>query len=116
MEVERERSVAGEVFFRNGHIAFDWRSTASMAGGLGQSAEGGVVVYYFDLAEVFFGVLDRLQKWAVGVLCRQPRSRWGHAVQCQHLAWPSRTRNIIFNGSHLISQCWAETDTPFPMQ
>lgn len=54
VEVDRERSVAGEVFFRNGHIAFDWRSTASMAGRLGRSAEGGVVVYYFDLAGGFF--------------------------------------------------------------
>ena len=29
-EVERERRVAGDVFFKNGHIAFDWRRTASM--------------------------------------------------------------------------------------
>ena len=28
---------------------------------------------------------------------------------------PSRTRNTIFNGSKLIGQSWAETDTPFPM-
>jgi hypothetical protein len=53
VEVERERSVAGEVFFRNGHIAFDWRSTASMMGGLGRSAVGGVVVFYFDMVGIF---------------------------------------------------------------
>ena len=64
--MERERSVAGEVFFRNGHIAFDWRSTASMAGGLGRSAVGGVVVYYFDLEGGFFVVFDRLQKMGGG--------------------------------------------------
>lgn len=29
-EVERARSVAGEVFFKNGHMDFDWRRTASM--------------------------------------------------------------------------------------
>jgi hypothetical protein len=66
VEVERERSVAGEVFFRNGHIAFDWRSTASMAGGLGRSAVGGVVVYYFVLEGGFFVVFDRLQKMGGG--------------------------------------------------
>jgi hypothetical protein len=27
---ERERRVAGEVFFKKGHIVFDWRRTASM--------------------------------------------------------------------------------------
>jgi hypothetical protein len=30
VEVERERRVAGEVFFKKGHMDFDWRSTASM--------------------------------------------------------------------------------------
>jgi hypothetical protein len=53
VEVERERSVAGEVFFKNGHIALDWRSTASMAGGLDRSAVCGVVVYYFDMVGGF---------------------------------------------------------------
>jgi hypothetical protein len=38
VEVERERRVAGEVFFKNGHMDFDWRSTASMVGGLDRSA------------------------------------------------------------------------------
>jgi hypothetical protein len=28
--VERERRVAGDVFFKKGHMDFDWRSTASM--------------------------------------------------------------------------------------
>jgi hypothetical protein len=58
VEVERERSVAGEVFFKNGHMDFDWRSTASMAGRradwiaqqlggwvFGDIFEGGVVVW-----------------------------------------------------------------------
>jgi hypothetical protein len=39
VEVERERRVAGEVFFKNGHMDFDWRSTASMVGGLAFSSE-----------------------------------------------------------------------------
>jgi hypothetical protein len=30
-EVERERRVAGDVFFKKGHMLFDWRRTASMA-------------------------------------------------------------------------------------
>jgi hypothetical protein len=29
-DVERARSVAGDVFFKKGHMAFDWRRTASM--------------------------------------------------------------------------------------
>lgn len=30
MEVDRARRVAGVVFFRKGHMALDWRRTASM--------------------------------------------------------------------------------------
>jgi hypothetical protein len=30
--VERERSVAGEVFFRKGHMALDWLKRDSMGG------------------------------------------------------------------------------------
>lgn len=30
VEVERERRVAGEVFFKKGHMDFDWRRTVSM--------------------------------------------------------------------------------------
>jgi hypothetical protein len=55
-------------------------------GGLGRSAVGGVVVYYFDLVGDFFGVYDRLQKWAVGVLMSSTSERWGHAVHCRHPA------------------------------
>jgi hypothetical protein len=37
-----------------------------MAGGLGRSAVGGVVVYYFDVRGGFFVVFDRLQKMGGG--------------------------------------------------
>lgn len=45
--------MAGDVFFKKGHIAFDWRSTASMVGGLDRSAVGGIVVYYVDVVGDF---------------------------------------------------------------
>jgi hypothetical protein len=52
VEVERERSMAGEVFFKNGHMDFDWRSTASMAGDwIAQQLEGRVFEDIFSRGE-----------------------------------------------------------------
>ena len=60
--------------------------------------------------------LERLQKWAVGVLMSSTSDSVGD-MRCivGIVLGPSRTRNTIFNGSKLIGQSWAETDTPFPM-
>ena len=40
--VESERRVAGEVFFKKGHMDFDWRSTASMIAGFGVVQTGAI--------------------------------------------------------------------------
>jgi hypothetical protein len=71
VEVERERSIAGEVFFKNGHMDFDWRSTASMAGGLDRSAVRGMGFWRYIFEGGGGCGIVREKKWAMGVLCRR---------------------------------------------
>jgi hypothetical protein len=52
VEVERERNVAGEVFFKKGHMAFDWRRAASMANSEYQGFH-------------FFGGTESIDRWRV---------------------------------------------------
>lgn len=74
--------MAGEVFFKNGHMDFDWRSTASMVGGLAFSSGGWGVLVIYCRGDVWGSLLEDRGKRAVqsDFVCRRPpwggRQRW----------------------------------------